>query len=74
MQEVVGLLEGRHVPVEVAHPAVEMWVSRADVADIALEMLHVYGLPSTISRQPFHALIRPDNKNDLVSPFSLAIG
>jgi len=44
VQEVGRVLEGRHVPVQVACPAVQQRVSRADVADVALEMLHVYGL------------------------------
>ena len=44
MQEVGGILEGRIVPIEVTHPLVEMRVPGADVANIAFEMLNIYGL------------------------------
>jgi hypothetical protein len=40
------LLEGRLVPVQVAHPAMQIWVAGADVAQVALEVLHVDGVKS----------------------------
>ena len=46
VQEVVRLLEGRHVPVQVAHPLVKVRIPGPDVANIALEVLHVHGLDS----------------------------
>jgi hypothetical protein len=45
--ELGGVLEGRVVPVEVAQPLMDVWVARADVADVALEVLDVDGLLST---------------------------
>lgn len=44
VQEVGRVLEGWVVPVQVAHPLVEVWVARPDVLDVALEMLDVDGL------------------------------
>lgn len=38
------LLERRLVPVQVAHPPVQRRVPGADVADVALEVLHVDGV------------------------------
>lgn len=42
--ELRRLPKGRVVPVQVAHPAVDGRVSRANVADVALEVLHVDGV------------------------------
>lgn len=39
--ELRRVAEGGVVPVEVAHPAVGVGVARADVADVALEVLDV---------------------------------
>lgn len=39
-----GLAEGGHIPVEVAEPLVERWVSATDVADVTLEVLDVDGI------------------------------
>lgn len=44
VQKVARVLEGRHVPVEVAHPLVQVRVAGANVADVALEVLHVDGV------------------------------
>lgn len=44
--ELGGILEGRVVPVEVTQPPVDVRVSRADVADVAFEVLDVNGLLS----------------------------
>lgn len=44
--ELGRVLEGRHVPVQVAHPLVDEGVPGADVADVALEVLHVDGIKS----------------------------
>lgn len=44
VQEVGRVLESRVVPVQVAHPLVEVRVPRADVTDVALEVLDVDGL------------------------------
>lgn len=44
VQEVGRVLEGRDVPVQVAHPAVQQRVARADVTEVALEVLDVDGL------------------------------
>lgn len=44
VQEVGRVLERGMIPVQVAHPLVEVRISGADVADIALEMLDVDGL------------------------------
>ena len=44
VQEIRRVLEGRVVPVQVAHPRVQVWVARPDVLDVALEVLHVDGL------------------------------
>lgn len=38
------LLERRHRPVQISHPPVQRWVARPDVADVALEVLHVHGV------------------------------
>lgn len=35
------ILESRHIPVEVPQPFVQRRVPRADIADVALEMLHI---------------------------------
>ena len=55
VQEVGRVLEGRLVPVQVAHPLVYGRVAGADIADIALEVLHVHGLFPFVSlgRQAF---------------------
>jgi hypothetical protein len=42
--ELGGLAEGGDIPVEVAEPLVERWVSATDVADVALEVLDVDGV------------------------------
>lgn len=44
VQEVGRVLERRVIPVQAAHPLVEVRVPRADVADVALEVLDVDGL------------------------------
>lgn len=44
VQEVGRVAEGRVLPVQVAHPGVQRRVARADVADVALEVLDVDGL------------------------------
>lgn len=44
VQEIGRVLEGRVVPVQVAHPCVQVWVARPDVLDVALEVLYVDGL------------------------------
>ena len=36
------LLESWDIPVQVPHPLVQVRVSRADIADVGLEMLNVY--------------------------------
>lgn len=41
MLELCRLSERRYVPVQMAHPLVEVWVSRSNVADVAFEMLDV---------------------------------
>ena len=35
------LVESRHVPVQIPHPPVQVWVSASNVPDVALEMLDV---------------------------------
>lgn len=42
--ELRRVIKGGVVPVEVAHPAVDVGVAGADVADVALEVLDVDGL------------------------------
>jgi hypothetical protein len=44
VKEVGRVLERRVVPVQVAHPVVHVRVSRTDVSNVALEMLHIDGL------------------------------
>ena len=44
VQPVRRVLEGRDVPVQVAQPLVQVWVTGTNVANIALEVLHVHGL------------------------------
>lgn len=44
VQEVGGVGEGRGAPVQVAQPGVDGRVAAADVADVALEVLHVDGV------------------------------
>jgi len=44
VEEVGGVAERRQVPVQVAHPVVDGRVARADVADVALEVLDIDGL------------------------------
>lgn len=41
MIKICGVPEGGNVPEEVAHPSVEVGVARADIADVALEVLNV---------------------------------
>jgi hypothetical protein len=38
------VLERRHVPVQMPHPLVEVWIASADVANVALEVLYVDGI------------------------------
>lgn len=52
VQEVGRLTEGRDVPVEMAHPPVDGWISRPDVAQVALEMLNVDGVEADNRREP----------------------
>lgn len=44
VREVGGLAKGLVVPVQIAQPGVQTRVARADVSDVALEMLVVDGL------------------------------
>lgn len=44
VQEVGRVLEGGHVPVQVPYVLVQVRVAGADVADVALEVLDIYGL------------------------------
>lgn len=44
VQEVGGLTEGRDGPIQVAQPTVDGRIARADIPDVALEMLNVHGL------------------------------
>jgi hypothetical protein len=39
-----GVLERRHIPVQMAHPLMQRRVPRANIADVALEVLHVHGI------------------------------
>jgi len=41
MLELCRLAEGRMVPVKIAHPAVDIRVTRADIANVALEVLDI---------------------------------
>lgn len=36
------VFECRHVPVQVAHPLVEVRISGANITNVALEMLHIH--------------------------------
>jgi hypothetical protein len=38
------VLERRHVPVQMPHPIVEVWIASANVANVALEVLYVDGI------------------------------
>lgn len=44
MLKLRGVLEGRVVPVQVAHPAVQRRVTRSNVTDVTLEVLHIDGI------------------------------
>lgn len=44
MLELGRLPEGRNIPVQMPQPFVQRRVARADIADVALEMLHVDGV------------------------------
>lgn len=48
-----GLLEGRVVPVQVAHPAVQRRVTGSNVADVALKVLHVDGIETDDCNETF---------------------
>lgn len=48
VQEVGGVVEGRLVPVQVAHPLVDRGIAGADVADVALEVLDVDRLRASV--------------------------
>ena len=41
MLELCGAPESRFVPVQLPHPAVQMRIATPNIADVALEMLHV---------------------------------
>lgn len=38
------VVEGRNVPVELTHPFMQCWITRADLPEIALEVLVVDGV------------------------------
>jgi hypothetical protein len=44
MFELGRVLERRYIPVQMAHPLMQRRVPRANIADVALEVLHVYGV------------------------------
>lgn len=44
VQEIRRLLERRHVPVQPPHPLVNRGIPGTDIADVALEVLHVHGI------------------------------
>lgn len=42
--------KGRHIPIQVPHPVVQRRVARADIADVAFEMLDVDGIEADDGR------------------------
>ena len=38
------VLERRHVPIQVSQPLMQRRITRSDITDIALEMLHIHGV------------------------------
>lgn len=44
VQEVGGFFEARDVPIEISQPFVNVRVAGADVPNVALEVLDIYGL------------------------------
>jgi hypothetical protein len=46
MLKIRGVFEGRHVPVQVLHPSVDIGVIVANRAEVALEMTMVYRIKS----------------------------
>lgn len=44
VQEAGGFFEACNVPVEVSQPFVNVWIAGADVSNVALEVLDIYGL------------------------------
>ena len=52
------LPESGHVPVELPDPAVQIRISGADVADVALEVLHVDGIEANDGRVEPHVRFR----------------
>jgi len=46
VQEIRRIFKRRDSPVQIPHPLVNRGISRADILDIALEMLDVYGVKS----------------------------
>jgi hypothetical protein len=44
MLKLSRILERREVPVQMPHPLVQVGISRPDVANVALEMLHIDGV------------------------------
>jgi hypothetical protein len=64
--ELGAVVEGRHVPVEIAHPGMQVRITGADIADVALEVLYVDGLELVLVlaiRMPFaerDTYVKPD--------------
>ena len=57
VRELGRAAKGLVVPVQVAHPLVEVGVAAADVADVALEVLHVDGVEADDGRVEAHILL-----------------
>ncbi len=54
MLKLCRVFERRHVPVQVPQPFVQRRIPRANIANIALEVLHVYRIESSNSRVQTH--------------------
>lgn len=50
MCELCGLAKSRVFPIAVSRPFVQIWIATADVANIALEVLHVYSIEANDGR------------------------
>lgn len=42
--ELCGVLKRRNIPIQLSEPLVDIWVARADISDIRLEMLDIHSI------------------------------
>ena len=54
MLELRRLPEGLHIPIQIPHPLVNRRIPRSNIADVALEVLHVHGIKADDRRIEAH--------------------